>query len=146
MALQNRSYTPDIEMLLADGAAAVTATAAGTVGGSDKILDVGNGRFEAVALVDVSALDIVSNNEEYDVLIQGSNSATFASGIENLAQLNLGATEVRQGGAQDSVVGRYELPFINQAVGTIYKYLRAYLVIAGTTPTITVRVWVMEKP
>lgn len=139
-----RGYTPDIEMLFKD-AGAIVASAAGQVGGSDKIIDVGAARFEAVMIVDVSALDIASNDEIYDIIVQGSTSASFASGIENLAQLNLAATEVRDGGAQDSTTGRYELPFCNEQDGTIYRYLRLYTKVAGSTPSINHTAWAGEK-
>lgn len=130
----NRVYNYDKEMLMKD-AGLVAASAAAEVESAAKILDVGAARFEGVLVVDVSAIEIASNDEEYDIIVQGSNSATFASGIENLAQLNLGATEVRQGGAQDSTAGRYELPFINQQDDTTYRYLRVYTVVAGTIAT-----------
>ena len=135
MALANRrSYTFDAALQLKD-AGLVASSAAAQVSASNQILDVGANPFSGVAVIDVSAIEIASDNEEYDILIQGSNSASFASGIENLAQLNLGATEVRQGGAQDSVTGRYEVPFINVQADTVYRYIRAYTVVAGSIAT-----------
>lgn len=130
----NRVYNFDAEMQLKD-AGLVAASAAAQLGGVDQILPVGDARFEGVAIIDVSAIEIADNDEEYDIIIQGSNSASFASGIENLAQLNLGATEVRQGGAKDSVTGRYELMFTNQQADVTYAYIRAYTVVAGTIAT-----------
>lgn len=129
-----RIYNFDAEMQLKD-AGLVAASAAAQVDSAAKIIDLGEGRFEGVAVVDVSAIEIDSNNEEYDILIQGSSSAIFASDIQNLAQMNLGATEVRQGGAIDSLVGRYELPFINEQNDIRYRYVRAYTVVAGTVAT-----------
>lgn len=130
----NRVYTFDAEMQLKD-AGLVAASAAAQVNSANQIIAVGAARFEGAVVIDVTAIEIASNDEEYDILIQGSNSSSFASGIENLAQLNLGATEVRQGGAQDSVVGRYELMFTNQQADTTYAYIRAYTVVAGTVAT-----------
>ena len=128
-------------------AGALTASAAAQVAGADKILDLGAARFEGTVIVDVTAIEIASNDEEFDILIQGSNSATFASGIQNLAQLNLGATEVRQGGALDSVVGRYEVLFTNQQADVTYRYLRAYTVVAGAIATgINYTAWVAPMP
>lgn len=142
----NRVYNFDAEMQLKD-AGLVAASAAAQVGGSDQILDLGAARFEGTVIVDVSAIEIASNDEEYDILVQGSNSPTFASGIENLAQLNLGATEVRQGGAQDSVTGRYEVFFTNQQADTTYRYLRAYTVVAGSIATgINYSAWIAPLP
>lgn len=129
-----RTYDFDIDLLLKD-AGLVAASAAATVSSAAKILNVGNARFEGVAVVDVSAIEIASNDEEYDILIQGSTSATFASDIQNLAQMNLGATEVRQGGAIDSLVGRYEVMFVNEQADRVFPYLRAYTVVAGSIAT-----------
>lgn len=129
-----RNYNFDAELEFKD-AGLIAATDDAQVDGSDKIVDVGAARFEGIMVVDVSEIEIDSNNEEYDIIVQGSNSSTFASGIENLAQLNLGATEVRQGGAQDSAVGRYELPFCNEQNDTVYRYLRIKIVVAGTVST-----------
>src|SRR3954462_3630291 len=92
----------------------IAASAAAQVSGSNKIVDVGAAVFEATMVIDVTAVEIDTGNEKYDITIQGSNSATFASGIENLATLDLGATSSgRFGSGQDSVVGRYLLPFLN---------------------------------
>lgn len=128
------NYTFDAALELKD-AGLIAASAAAQVDGAAKIVDVGDAIFSGIVVFDVSAIEIASNDEEYDLLIQGSNSATFASGIENLAQLNLGATEVRQGGAQDSVTGRYLLPFVNIQADVTYRYLRHYIVVAGTIAT-----------
>jgi hypothetical protein len=113
----------------------VAASAAAQVASANKILNVGDSLLKGKLVVDVSAIEIASNDEEYDIILEGSSSATFASDIENLAQLNLGATEVRQGGTVDSLVGRYNVPFTNEKAGQVYKYLRAYTVVAGTIAT-----------
>lgn len=141
-----RVYNYDKEMLLKD-AGLVAASAAATVASAAKVIDVGNARFEAVAIIDVTAVEIESNNEEYDILIQGSSVENFGSNIQTLAQLNLGATEVRQGGAIDSVAGRYELPFINQQADVTYPYIRVYIVVAGTVATgINFTAWAAPFP
>lgn len=129
-----RTYNFDIEMLLKD-AGLVAASAAATVDSADKVLDAGQARLDGVVVVDVSAIEIASNNEVYDIILQGSSSATFASDIENLAALNLGATEVRKASAIDSIAGRYEMPFTNEQAGVTYRYLRLYTVVAGTIAT-----------
>lgn len=130
-----RVYTFDALTLLKD-AGAITASAAAQVGGQAKVLDMGAGRFDGTVVVDVMAIDISSADEIYDIIIQGSNSSSFASGIENLAQLNLAATAVRDGGGQNSVVGRYEIGVTNEQADTVYRYVRAYTKAAGTTPSI----------
>lgn len=130
----NRVYNFDAEALLKD-AGLIAASAAAQVDSAAKIYDAGAARMEGTIVIDVTAIEIASNDEEYDIILQGSNSASFASGIENLAQLNLGATEVRQGGAQDSTTGRYEMFFTNEQDDTTYRYLRLYTVVAGAIAT-----------
>lgn len=126
-----RIYDFDADLILKD-AGLVNASAAAQVGGSDKILNVGAARMDATVLIDVTAVEIASADEKYDVILQGSNSPSFASGIQNLAQMNFGATAVRQGGAQNSTTGRYEMPFTNYQDDTVYQYLRLFNVVAGS--------------
>ena len=61
-------------------------------------------------------------------------SATFASTIEEVAVIELGANEVLRGD-QDSTTGRYILPVRNEINGTVYRYARVYTVVAGTIAT-----------
>lgn len=130
-----RVFSYDNDTLLSD-AGAITASAAALVSSVAKILDVGAARLDGVVVVDVSAIDISSTDERYQLIIQGSNSSSFASGIENLATLDLGATASRGGGAQNSTVGRYEIHVTNEQNDTVYRYMRLYRLLSGTTPSI----------
>jgi len=135
MATDNSlQFTFDAETEMKD-AGLIAASAAATVDGAAKILDVGAAGMMATLVVDISAIEIASNDEHYRIVLQGSNSASFASGIETLAALDLGATEVRDGGAQDSVTGRMLLPFVNVQLGTTYRYLRVYTFVSGAIAT-----------
>lgn len=129
-----RSYTFDANLEMKD-AGLVAADAAAQVDGSNKILAVGDATFKGVLVVDVSAIEIASNDEVYRICVQGSSSATFASDVQNLAVLPLGATEVNPGGAIDSVTGRYELWFSNQQAGVTYPYIRVYTDVNGAIAT-----------
>ncbi len=140
-----RVYTFDALLQLKD-AGAITSSAAAQVGGSNKIIDMGAARFDGTVVVDVSAIDLASTNEAYDIVIQGSNSATFASGIQNLASMNLGATAARDGGAINSLVGRYEIGVTNEQADVVYRYIRAFTVCAGTTPSINYTAWLSNNP
>jgi hypothetical protein len=139
----SRSYTFDALQQLCDGQT-FTSSAAAQVASSAKIIDVGQDapNFSGVAVIDVSAIKITANNELYTMIVQGSSSPTFASDIENLASLSLGATEVRPGGAIDSSPGRYEVPFFNKQDGVQYRYLRLFVVTAGTSPSATLRAFI----
>lgn len=128
-------HTYDATGLLKD-AGLVGASAAGTVGGVAKIYDAGQARLDAVAVVDVSAIEVGTGDESYYILIQGSDSATFATNIVNLATLHLGHISTFQGGATvQPTAGRYEVQVWNEVNGTLYRYIRVYTVVAGTIAT-----------
>ncbi|GFK92219.1 hypothetical protein NNJEOMEG_00041 [Fundidesulfovibrio magnetotacticus] len=115
----------------------VSGSGAALVGGSAKIASIGTGRVDARLVVDVTALEIASNDEAYAIAVQGSDTADFSTGspkIEELAVLNLGAAEVI-GGNQDSTTGRYELPFSNVKGGVAYPYVRVFTTVAGAVAT-----------
>ncbi|MBG0789650.1 MAG: hypothetical protein H0S80_04040 [Desulfovibrionaceae bacterium] len=115
----------------------VASNAAGTVGGFAKVADVGNGLIDAELVIDVSAIEIASNDEIYSIAIQGSDTSDFTTGSpenEELAVLNLGAAEVLTGN-QDSETGRYVLPFRNEKNGSVYPYLRVYTSVDGDVAT-----------
>jgi hypothetical protein len=127
-ATQLRSYTYDADLSL-KAAGLIAADTAHT------IVAVGDAVFKGVAVIDVSAIEIASNDERYIIHVQGSTSATFASDVQNLVAVELGATEVRSGGAIDSLTGRYEVPFINEQDGICYPYIRLYTDVSGTIAT-----------
>lgn len=146
----SQAQTVDVLLELEDGGAAFTADRAGQVASSDVILDlVPGGRPLDADLdrqaevhgnmhVDVSAIDLADNDEEYRVLLQGSTEADFASTIVNLAVLSLSALEVALGGGdQDSAVGRHVVPFSNELNGTTFRHVRLFVDVNGTSPSIT---------
>ena len=115
----------------------VAASAAAQVDSAAKYVDVGTGLFKGCMIIDVSALEIASNDEIYDIVIQGSNTTAFtATGIVELAQLNLSASEVKRTDCdKDDSTGRYKLYFDNENDGTYYRYLRIYTVVSGSVAT-----------
>lgn len=139
-----RIYNQDAELILADGAAAMTASGVTQVASANVSKKLGPGRFEGVLIVDVSAIKISANDELYTLLLQGSSASAFST-FETLVALDLGATEVRAGGAIDSTIGRYELPFCTEQDSTVYDWIRLYCVTAGTSETITFKAWIAEK-
>ena len=129
------TFDSDLEF---KGAGLVAASAAATVDGAAKIVEVGTGLFRGCMLFDVSALEIASNDEIYDIVIQGSPDSTFgtATNIADLAAINLSAAEVKRTDCnKDDAVGRYKLYFDNEQNGTFYQYLRVYTVVAGAIAT-----------
>lgn len=136
MAVNGHTYDTLLEL---KDAGAVTASARAQVGGAAKILDVGDGEFRGDLIIEVSAMDIASNDEIYDLILQGSPDAAFgtAGNIQELVQVSLSAKEVKRSDSdKDDVIGRIVLPFTNRFMGTNYRYLSLYHAIAGTTTSI----------
>ena len=126
--------------------AAFTASGAGAIGATAKIIDWGAGKVHGEAVIDVSAIELASNNELYTLLIQGSTSSSFAGTFTALASLELGAKEVLDGD-QDSAIGRYRLSFSNEMPdGTVYPYGRLYCSVAGSVTTGITFSAHLEKP
>lgn len=123
--------TFDYSLYLDDGGA-ITASAAGEIGGTDKILDLGAGLVEGSVIVDVTVLDVDTGNELVTLGVQISSSATFASDYYQVASLQIGDAAVLAGDT-DMTTGRYVIPFNNLIKdGTTKRYMRMYWTIAGT--------------
>lgn len=140
-------YTYDAALLL-KAAALVGATADGTL-----ILDVGNGLLDADLVIDATAVEIDSNDESYEIIVQGSSDALFgtAANIEPLASITIGDKASTRGAAgvigigTDDVAGRYVLPFRNERNGTTFRYLRIRTIVVGTIATgINYSAWVAK--
>ena len=83
------SKTFDGNLVLKD-AYLIASSQACKVDGSAKILDLGSGLLEGDIIIDVSAIETDSKDEKYTIGAQISDSATFASGIYEVASLILG--------------------------------------------------------
>lgn len=130
---QRKDQSFDYALIMKD-AGLVAATAAAQVGGVDKILDVGAGRIDARVIVDISACEVATGNEEYRITVQGSSSSTFASDVWNLGAIEVGDSSVSLESA-DTVAGRREVHFCNEVNGTTFRYLRVHTFVAGTIAT-----------
>lgn len=112
--------------------------AAGVIGASAAvatIVDVGDATMRGEIIIDVSAIEIASNDEIYDIVLQGSPDADFGTpgDIHDIASISLGAKEVKRTDSdKDDVAGRYVLPFTNFQYGTKFRYLRLYTAVAGS--------------
>lgn len=137
-ALSNRrSYTFDANLQFKD-AGLIAASAAAQVSSAAQVLNVGNSPIDGVAVIDASAIEIGSNDELFTLLVQGSNSATFAgTAAVTLAAIRLGSAGGKAAGESADAVGggHYELPFINVQNDVVYQYLRMYTLVAGTIAT-----------
>lgn len=120
------TYPFDSEMVLHDGTA-ITADGAGSVA----YYDVGGSfRFPAAVVVNVTACDDASGDETYDVIIQGSAASNFATTKQ------LGSMTITRGDT-----GRFTILFDNDQDGTVYRYVRVYFDVGGTTPSISANVY-----
>lgn len=148
----------DVDLALEDSLAAngtsspIVASQAGLLLNVAKVIDLGDGVVEGYMIVDIDAIDIDEADELYEIFLQGSNVAAFATAgvIRNLSALELGSGEVltnatATAGDEGAAGARYVVPFRNVINGTVYRYVRAQLVIAGTGPSITTQIWLSIK-
>jgi hypothetical protein len=124
---------------------AITASGAIQAASADVIVAVGPGRKEGTWVVNVTAIDIASGDENYIFSLQATNDANFttAANVVELARLRTGkgSTFLPNTAVRDVGVGRYEVPFTNEQAGETFKNTRVYVTVAGTTPTVTVDSW-----
>lgn len=133
-------YIFDSLLELEDGAAAITADGAGSA-----ILDLGAGRVVGDIVIDVSAMDLTTGDEQYNIIAEVSDSATFASGIEQACAIQIGGATTPLGNRDlASDVGRYVLSFQNQLNDRVYRYLQLHVDVGGTTPSITFKAYLSK--
>lgn len=130
MAYRNYPYS-SVAQLKAAGL--VASSEAGSL-----IVDLGPGFVEGVLILDVSALEIASNDEAYTIILQGSPDADFgtAANIVELMAVHLGAKETKLSDCdRDDSTGRLDKPCSNTHGDTNYRYVRIYTVVAGSIAT-----------
>lgn len=131
---------------------AQTITATGYLNNTNTQLNVGAGRTGGFAVVDLTAQSGTTPSFQFHVF--GSNDVNFGNGnVEDLMEFDyapntaqrlvptiVGASiAVPDAGRVGSLIIK---PVWNFGQGLItYQYLRLYVVIAGTTPSITATAW-----
>lgn len=112
------------------------------------------GRTDFIWNLDISAIDVSSGNETYQLCLFGSNDVAFGNGnVELLAFHDLAAAAA--GRVVATILGIsptipptglagtiIQLPATNLMQRIYYRYLRAYLQAGGTTPSITLTSWI----
>ena len=140
---RNLNHVQDVDTILQDDAS-ITSTQNGEIASSEKILDLGGDTFvQGIMVVNVKAIVINDNDELYEILLQGSTDSGFASDIQDLASVELGALEVLNGD-NDTVIGRVDVPFVNDHNGEAFQFLRARIIVSGTTPSIDVEIFLAK--
>ena len=128
-----RDYTFDIDLRLKD-AGLIAASAAAQVGGSNKIVDLGDGRFDGRVFFNITAIEVASGDENYILHVQVSSKSDFASDIVESCSLEIGDATTLIGDI-DSITGEYEVGFTNEVAGVMRQFVRVYTEVAGTIAT-----------
>lgn len=122
--------------------------------GSGSGLTAGAGRKEFYWAIDITAIDMASADESYKLHLFGSNDVAFGNGnVELLAFHDFGAGSAQRQvatilGATPTVPPTGKAGTLLHILATnlmqliVYRYLRMYAVIAGTTPSITATSWI----
>ena len=148
----DRSYAIDANLILADGAAALTASGYAQYAGADGVIDFGGNqgvvpieqaRIEGVLVIDLAAIT-VSGSNVYRLTLCGSNNPSFGVGlVQNLASMDFGIGTARDGlnamntaapggtGAYPAA-SMYELPFCTEQNNVKYEYVKLYCSVTGS--------------
>jgi len=123
-----------------------TAASAGSVSGTARVVNIGNAFAAMVAIIDVDAIDLASNDEAYTIAIQGSTTPDFSADVVVLTSVRFGKAAII-GQSADRGVGRAQIPFYNSVDGlNPYPFLRAFMNPVGTTPSINYRAFLTKPP
>lgn len=135
------------------GGTNATFTATGYLNGTTN-LDVGPGRVTGLWAMDISNMKVSVTDEVYKFHLMGSNDAAWGNGnVELLAYHDFASLVANRVVATilgaspaippTNIVGtEIAIPFSNLMQRIVYRYLRAYVVISGTSPTVTLRSWI----
>lgn len=161
MVLQHRyaNASFDADLQLDDGATSHTSAGQNLseVAGADKILDLMNGvdgvgvgidddvaYFEGDWWNTPTQIDFTTADEKYDLQLQFSNEADFASDIVVGPQIQLG--DARNGGDVDQIgLEPQRIGFDNLINGILYRYVRQRNFLAGTTPILKTRANITKR-
>jgi hypothetical protein len=107
------------------------------------------GRYVAAWALNVPAMDLSSVDESYKFFLLGSNDVAFGNGnVELLAARDFAAVTAGRfitplmGASPQNAPFTQIIPFTNLQQKILYRYLKCQVVIAGTTPSVTVTSWI----
>lgn len=107
----------DSTLVLKD-AGLVAASAAATVDGVAKVIDLGQGNVDADVIIDVSACEVASRDESYRIGIQLSSNEDFSDDVYEVESLQLGAVDYDFVTHVNRLTG-YKLVYDDPVVGTV---------------------------
>lgn len=136
----------------------LTASGYSQFASAQAIVDLGYGNAEYQWALSITSLDVASGDELYKFCLIGSNDVAFGNGNCELlgyheyaaaASARVVATKLAEVSATGVVVpdpgsaGSWDtFPFYNYRNGLTFRYVSLYLVISGTTPTISFKSWI----
>lgn len=148
-----RSLPIDVNMVFAQNQ---TFTASGALnnGGSTVQIDLQPGRFMGFWAIDLSSLKVSAGNEVYQLALLGSNDPAWgndncellafhdwaAAPAGRLVPIVCGASPVVP--APSQFIRRYAIPFTNLLGDFQLRYVRAYLIAGGTSPSVKLTSWI----
>src|SRR5262249_2050237 len=144
----------DINLALSTQPGPQTLTTTGYMGAPAQ-LDLGQGRVEGYWAIDVTAIDVVTGDERYDFFLLGSNDVAWANGnVEMLVMRNFGGGTGR---AIATILGASPaipptgaagpltiIPCSTLSQRNVFRYVRGYVQISGTTPSVTFHSWLSQ--
>lgn len=80
-------------LLVAKDTGAITASGAATVSSVAKVIDLGLGNVECDLVLDVSAVEVASEDESYRIAVQLSSTPAFTDDVYEVENIHLGACE-----------------------------------------------------
>jgi len=119
------------DALVHDGTAIVAS------GASSDVFDCGGAAIRAELYLDVTAVDVTSGDELYQIFVECGDAVGFGGDIIRTGYIELGDSTVVIGGV-DKTTGVYAVPFTNTLNGVAYPFVRLYVEVGvSTTPSIT---------
>lgn len=159
MALTNNTLPSNLptiavpyDALLAWPSQTLTATGYMQIASANGQLDLKPGRLVGYWCFDISALTI-SSNQTYALYLLASNDSAFGNAnVEQLASYDLAAASSGRRIATilpatgttpptGLTASRYVIPYTNMIGQYVFRYVQMYLVIGGTSPSITLTSW-----
>lgn len=135
-----------------------TLTATGYVGTApNKQINIGPGRFDGYWVLDIESWIQASSDGQFQFFLLGCNNTSFTAGtVEILATRDVASTAALRllatiPAASDAIplagrnATRFVMLFSNEMGEYVFQYLQLYVVIAGTSPSITFDSWIAPK-
>lgn len=136
-------HTYDEALKIRALAAAITSTETGSI-----ILDIGAAIAKGELVIPYSGMGATTGDEAYTFMLEGSPDAAFgtAANITVLAMQRIGgATGAAPVGTADAAAGTITVPFRNERNGTVFRYVRLYTLLAGTSPSIVFQAFLTKE-